>query len=720
MLSQCRVFNCFFTGWYSLGVFFWSSTITSFLELTFTSTLLSLMTYFLSSQHAADEYSINWTRLRFYIIFLYLLAFFYQAIGQLISILFVDHPQIAFLVGKDFFQNVIKQCFVRFLFLGQLSYPTTCLFNGLYIKLHRMELSVVLLQLNEWLGLAYLSKGLIYAIYGVDRCEADKEYSWVLLDYEVDGEAIGTYIWRVLLNIAIVKLVSLAVMYIKFNTFYTRKRLMEVPKNEKRGIDHEIDLDETESEEIKQIEVAPTITEVQLAANKILIGWRNLTLFSSDSLFEVSSKENRRKSILRNLNGQFCFGTLNALMGTSGAGKTSLLKVLNGRCKTRLSDETEMYLSNLMTITTCFITQEVSGHLMSGLTAKQMLTYASRLKNVQNAVDHDQIAVKWLQELDLLSTASTNVEKCSGGERKRLAVALEMTALVLPNCICIDEPTSGLDTNSAKIVISCLRKLTRFHPLTIITSIHQPTAEVLFMFDQLYMLARGGVCIFSGPPSEIHSHLEQVCEISQSGTQFPIETLIKQSCSSESTESVQKLAKLTASQFENTGNLQLFEQTQPSPDGVIRNRKRFSLHSVFSLSLRFLAYIRGHLWKIWLFTIISSLGYAYSLTFFFNTKIIYVSGCINLEEDTRKCTKTTQEAEDEFLLIDNLRYTFFFSSIYFLLIMIGTLINFTQEFPYFLNEHRNGKLFVHQANMGFSMSGFHLSLQVGTALDPTI
>src|SRR5699024_11190252 len=106
--------------------------------------------------------------------------------------------------------------------------------------------------------------------------------------------------------------------------------------------------------------------------HKISIAWRNLSLYGSNSIFEIVSRDDKRepKTILRNLNGQCRFGTLNALMGTSGAGKTSLLKVLNGRCKSRLSESTQFYLSMFTKISTCFITQEVSGHLMPGLTAK--------------------------------------------------------------------------------------------------------------------------------------------------------------------------------------------------------------------------------------------------------------------------------------------------------------------------------------------------------------
>lgn len=94
---------------------------------------------------------------------------------------------------------------------------------------------------------------------------------------------------------------------------------------------------------------------------------------------------------------------------------------------------------------------------MPGLTCRQLLVYASRLKNIQShsgnqTIDHQKIADNLLEELNLADAGETKVENCSGGERKRLALAQELTPLKMPNLVCIDEPTSGLDSNSAAIV----------------------------------------------------------------------------------------------------------------------------------------------------------------------------------------------------------------------------------------------------------------------------
>ncbi|OTF76311.1 hypothetical protein BLA29_013914, partial [Euroglyphus maynei] len=120
------------------------------------------------------------------------------------------------------------------------------------------------------------------------------------------------------------------------------------------------------------------------------------------------------------------------------------------------------------------------------------------------------MAMSMLEELEIIDTADTLVNKCSGGQRKRLALALELMSHRMPNFVCIDEPTSGLDSNSAEVIVSCLRKMSHKHNITIVAAIHQPNTEMLMMFDQVYILARGGVCIFSGPPSQISDHLQQV------------------------------------------------------------------------------------------------------------------------------------------------------------------------------------------------------------------
>ena len=78
----------------------------------------------------------------------------------------------------------------------------------------------------------------------------------------------------------------------------------------------------------------------------------------------------------------------------------------------------------------------------------------------------------------------------------------------------------------------CLKNLTRNHSIAIVTSIHQPNTDVLMLFDQLYVVATRGQCIYNGHPSLLKQHLIE-CQIPLLDYHVPIEQLIKVASSSD-------------------------------------------------------------------------------------------------------------------------------------------------------------------------------------------
>jgi ABC-type multidrug transport system ATPase subunit len=180
----------------------------------------------------------------------------------------------------------------------------------------------------------------------------------------------------------------------------------------------------------------------------LAIAWIDLT-FRVRPLFMTTEK-----TILSGINGSAGFGSLNALMGPSGSGKTSLLKCINGRNKSGIGEESKIFLNSREKIRSCFIGQREKEHLIMGLTAKQNLIYASKLKNSGNQfkIDHENNVMDLMSELMLSDIADNKVKDCSGGEQRRLSIALEMTQHIKPNLLCIDEPTTGLDSNAAEVV----------------------------------------------------------------------------------------------------------------------------------------------------------------------------------------------------------------------------------------------------------------------------
>ncbi len=96
----------------------------------------------------------------------------------------------------------------------------------------------------------------------------------------------------------------------------------------------------------------------------------------------------------------------------------------------------------------CFLTQSEVKHLLMKLTVEESLIFASKLKNISNneEVDHKSNAQDLLKKLGLRKCKDVSVYDCSSGQRKRLAIALELTSVKKPDILLLDEPTSGLDS----------------------------------------------------------------------------------------------------------------------------------------------------------------------------------------------------------------------------------------------------------------------------------
>lgn len=97
----------------------------------------------------------------------------------------------------------------------------------------------------------------------------------------------------------------------------------------------------------------------------------------------------------------------------------------------------------------------------------------------------------------------THTDHLSGGQKKRLSVALEL--LNNPPMFFLDEPTSGLDNVSMKYCLKLLQSLAR-EGRTIVCTIHQPPASLLPLFDHIYVLAKG-MCVYQGHPDNLVSFL---------------------------------------------------------------------------------------------------------------------------------------------------------------------------------------------------------------------
>ncbi|WP_102418673.1 ATP-binding cassette domain-containing protein [Mycobacterium sp. 4858] len=196
-------------------------------------------------------------------------------------------------------------------------------------------------------------------------------------------------------------------------------------------------------------------------------------------------------------------GTLTALIGGSGAGKTTLSRLIAGYA-TPTSGLVTFEGHNIHTEYASLRTrigmvpQDDVVHRQ--LTVNQALGYAAELRLPPDTTkaDREEVVAQVLDELGLTQHADTRVDKLSGGQRKRASVALEL--LTGPSLLILDEPTSGLDPALDLQVMTMLRQLADAGRVVLVVT-HALT--YLDVCDQVLLRAPGGKTAFRGAPGEI-------------------------------------------------------------------------------------------------------------------------------------------------------------------------------------------------------------------------
>ncbi|XVE63542.1 hypothetical protein DITRI_Ditri07aG0028300 [Diplodiscus trichospermus] len=213
-----------------------------------------------------------------------------------------------------------------------------------------------------------------------------------------------------------------------------------------------------------------------------------------------------RLELLKGVSGAFRPGVLTALMGISGAGKTTLMDVLAGR-------KTGGYVEGTIKISGYPKKQEtfarISGYCEQTdihsphVTVYESLLFSAWLR-IPPEVDYETRMMFIEEVMELVELTSLRealvglpgVNGLSTEQRKRLTIAVELVAN--PSIIFMDEPTSGLDARAAAIVMRTVRN-TVDTGRTVVCTIHQPSIDIFDAFDELLLLKRGGEEIYVGP-----------------------------------------------------------------------------------------------------------------------------------------------------------------------------------------------------------------------------
>uniref|UniRef100_A0A671E6W7 Broad substrate specificity ATP-binding cassette transporter ABCG2 n=1 Tax=Rhinolophus ferrumequinum TaxID=59479 RepID=A0A671E6W7_RHIFE len=212
------------------------------------------------------------------------------------------------------------------------------------------------------------------------------------------------------------------------------------------------------------------------------------------------------KEILTNINGIMRPG-LNAILGPTGGGKSSLLDVLSARKDPQgLSGDVLINGAPRPANFKCTSGYVVQDDVVMGtLTVRENLQFSAALRLPTTMTNHEknERINKVIQELGLAKVADSKVgtqftRGVSGGERKRTSIGMEL--ITDPSILFLDEPTTGLDSSSANAVLLLLKRMSK-QGRTIIFSIHQPRYSIFKLFDSLTLLASGRV-MFHGPAQE--------------------------------------------------------------------------------------------------------------------------------------------------------------------------------------------------------------------------
>jgi len=209
-------------------------------------------------------------------------------------------------------------------------------------------------------------------------------------------------------------------------------------------------------------------------------------------------------------------GKLIGIMGGSGAGKSTLLNILNGNEKPsvgkvsingfdlhREKDKLEGVIG--------FVSQD--DLLMEDLSVFYNLFYNTRLcfadlsdEEIKNKVDAI-LSDLGLSDVSHLRVGSPLDKTISGGQRKRLNIALEL--IREPLVLFVDEPTSGLSSRDSENIMDLLKELTLRGRIVFVV-IHQPSSDIFKLFDKLLILDKGGYPIYYGNPVDSVSYFKHL------------------------------------------------------------------------------------------------------------------------------------------------------------------------------------------------------------------
>eukprot|EP01155_Anaeramoeba_flamelloides_P023511 Anaeramoba_flamelloidesa807698_426.p1 GENE.a807698_426~~a807698_426.p1 ORF type:complete len:1402 (+),score=332.06 a807698_426:290-4207(+) len=223
------------------------------------------------------------------------------------------------------------------------------------------------------------------------------------------------------------------------------------------------------------------------------------------------------KIVLKGVTGKIIHGRVTAIMGPSGAGKTTFLNTLCGKASYGIPsglveiNGVEEPITEYKKVVG-FVPQE--DIMMRELTVKENMLFSAKLrldrdmpkKDIKNFVS-DVIKTLGLWDVRHSPIGDETKRGVSGGQRKRVNAGLELVAN--PVGLFLDEPTSGLDSTSSMDLCRALRNIADAG-INVMAVIHQPRYEIFMMFHNVLLLGKGGRTVYLGPTEHSLGYFEHL------------------------------------------------------------------------------------------------------------------------------------------------------------------------------------------------------------------
>ncbi|GMF23961.1 unnamed protein product [Phytophthora lilii] len=355
----------------------------------------------------------------------------------------------------------------------------------------------------------YRSKKLDVCVYaGVDYCSTYNQtmgkYSLNLFDVPTDKAWVVYGVIYLVTSYVVLMILS---YYVLEYRRHERPENVALPHDTVNSVGNEESYNLLSSPQSKSTSdnhgVQEAVLDVKNATRKVKV--QPVAVAFKDLWYTVSvpaagCQPAQNVDLLKGITGYALPGTLTALMGSTGAGKTTLMDVIAGR-KTAGVIKGEVLLNGFpatdLSVRRCTGYCEQTDVHASAATFREALTFSAFLRQGSEVPDDIKYATvaECLDLLGLNEIADQIIRGSSMEKMKRLTIGVEMAAQ--PSVLFLDEPTSGLDASSAKVIMDGVRRVAD-SGRTVLCTIHQPSSDVFFLFDKLLLLKRGGETVYFG------------------------------------------------------------------------------------------------------------------------------------------------------------------------------------------------------------------------------